>query len=125
MKDELDIDDDEIMEDSSENEIVSLLKRMSQKLTFLENKIDQLVSQSQERPFENRRSPNQYFPKRPSSRPPRPYERTDRYPRGDRDRAPRDRDSAPGHYYERGKPDKKRSPVARKKPFFSHRKDRD
>ena len=124
MKDELHIDPEK-REDGSENEIVPLLKRMQQQLAFLEEKIDQLVSQSQERPFEKRHSHNQYFPKRPASRPPRPFERSDRYPRGDRDRAPRDRDSQPGHFYERGKPDKKRSPVARKKPFFSHRKDRD
>ena len=124
MKDELD-NDDEIKEDYSENEIVSLLKRMSQQLAFLENKIDQLVSQSQEKPFEKRHSSNQYFPRRSDSKPPRSFDRSERYGRGDRDRGPRERDAAPGHYYDRRKPEKKRGPVARKKPFFSHRKDRD
>lgn len=124
MNEELDIDEGK-QADPSENEVLTLLKRMQQQLAFLENKIDQLVSQSQDKPFERRPSPNKYFPKRPDSRSPRPFERSDRYPRVDRDRGPRERDSAPGHYYERGKPDKKRSPVARKKPFFSHRKDRE
>ena len=124
MKDELYVDPEE-REDSSENEIVSLLKRMQQQIALLENKIDLLVSQSQERPFEKKHSHNQYFPRRADSKPAHPYDRSDRYGRGDRERGPRERDSAPGHYYERRKPEKKRVPVARKKPFFSHRKDRD
>jgi hypothetical protein len=56
----------------NETEVITLLQRMQQQLTFLEKKLDTLLQQSQRsQPF---KGPNRSFSKpfRPYGRPPRP-----------------------------------------------------
>jgi hypothetical protein len=109
----------------TDTDIVSLLKRMQQQLNFLEKKIDILISQSQEKTFGEKPFPNRSFQKRPFSKPLHSFDRSQRHSRGDHEHSPRDRDSAQGRFYERRKPENKRSPNAKRKPYYPQRKDRE
>ena len=133
MKDESYMDSDEIeeMPDESVADMVDMLAQMQRQLTFLEKKIDMLLSRSEgERSFEGARP----FPKsfrKPYDRPPR---RFDRPPMGrgrndgeERDRGYRDRDASRDNYSDRRKPGRKPGGKPRsgpgKKPFYSRFKD--
>jgi hypothetical protein len=111
--------------DPSETDIVSLLKRMQQQLNFLEKKIDILISQSQEKPFGEKTFPNRTFRKRPFSKPLHSFDHSQRHSKGEHEHSPRDRDSAQRHFYERRKPENKRSPHAKRKPYYPQQKDRE
>jgi hypothetical protein len=85
--------DDPLASQQSETDIVVLIKKMQQQLTFLEKKIDILVSQSQEKPLKER-----HF-----SRPSRPFDRPYRpgghYPdKREHGEGSRERSFRPGHY---------------------------
>jgi hypothetical protein len=111
--------------DESDIDVVSLLKRMQQQLLFLERKIDLLISRSQERPFGEKTSPDRPFRKRPFSKPFHTFDHPQRHGKGEHGHNPRERDSAPGHFYERRQRDKSRGPDPKKKPFSFRRKDRE
>jgi hypothetical protein len=123
MKEEPSINPSEEPDESTD--VVSLLKRIQQQVIFLERKIDMLISQSQERPSGNNTPAGRTFRKRPFAKPFRSFDhpqRTGKREFGDR---PKERDSGPGHFYERRPHDKSRSPSNRKKPFTFKRKDRE
>ena len=111
--------------DQPETDLASLLKRMQQQLLLLEKKVDLLLSRSQEKSFEERPSQGRPFGKRPFSKPFRSFDNSSRHGKGERERNPRDRDSAPGHFYERRPQEKSRISNPRKKPFVFKRKDRE
>jgi hypothetical protein len=111
--------------DQPDTDVVSLLKRMQQQLLYLEKKIDMLVSQSQEKPFREKSSPDRPFRKRPFSKPLRSFDHSQRYGKGEREHSPRERDSAQGRYYERRPRENDRGSNLRKKPFSFKRKDRE
>jgi len=103
--DEIEEMPDEIEElpDEREDNVMSVLKRMQQQLTFLEKKLDTLLKQSGgERASDGERPARPPFRKKPFDRPfrsfdrPRPQNRDDRYDRGDRG----DRDRSGG--FDRG-----------------------
>ena len=111
--------------DESETDVVSILKRMQQQLLFLERKIDLLISQSQERPFGEKTSPDKPFQKRPFSKPFRSFDHPQRHGKGGYGRSPRERESAQGQFYERRLREKSRGPNPKKNPFPFRRKDRE
>lgn len=123
---------DEVVESGSPADVIFLLKKLQEQLTFLERKVDILVNQSKEKPSFNkertfskpsfRSGPSSYgaarHGNRPDSRaersgPPRErsYESGHRAPSGER--SYRDRDS-------RGS----RGFAGKKKPFFSKSRER-
>jgi hypothetical protein len=106
--------------DQPDADLVSLLKRMQQQLLILEKKVDLLISRSQEKPSHDRP-----FGKRPFSKPFRSFDHSQRHSKGEREHNPRERDSAPGHFYERRPKEKSRGSIPRKKPFGFKRKDRE
>ena len=135
MNDESYMDSDEIeeMPDGSVTDVVDLLEHIQRQLTFMEKKVDLLLSRSEgERSFEAPRP----FPKsfrKPYEKPPQRFERTPRPPgRGrndgdDRERGYRERESARNGYSDRRgtgkKPGGKPRSTSGKKPFYSRYKD--
>jgi hypothetical protein len=111
--------------DESDTNIVSLLKRMQQQLLFLEKKIDLLIGRSQEGPSGGKTSPDRFFRKKPFSKPFRSFDQPQRRGKGEYGHNPRERDSAPGHFYEQRPGEKRRGTSPKKKPFSFKRKDRE
>jgi hypothetical protein len=111
--------------DQPDTDLVSLLKKMQQQLLLLEKKVDLLISRSQEKSFGERPSQDRPFRKRPFSKPFRSFDHSHRHGKGEREHNPRERDSAPGHFYERRPQEKSRGSNPRKKPFVFKRKDRE
>ena len=95
-------------------DVVALIKKMQQQLEFLEKKIDTLINQSQEKPFQEKRF----------SKPFRSFGHSPRYGKGEHDRSPRERDFDQGRHSEKRPGDQNRSFGQKKKPFFHKRKDR-
>jgi hypothetical protein len=100
-----------------DTDLVSLLHAMQQQLVHLEKKVDQLLSRSQEKSFEERPSHARSFGRRPVSRPFRSHEHSHPNDKREREHGPRDRDSVPGHFYERRPQEKARRPGPKKKPY--------
>jgi hypothetical protein len=111
--------------DEVDTDVVSLLKRMQQQILSLEKKINLLISQSQERPSGERAFPDRPFRKRPFSKPFRSFDHPQRHSKGEHGHSPRERDSAPGHFYERRPGEKSRGPNPKKKSFSFKRKDKE
>ena len=106
----------------TEPEVVALIKKMHQQLIFLEKKIDLLITQSQGAPPREK-----YF-----SKPYRPFDRSHRYGKGERDSRPREKGPDQGRNFEKrhgeenrgfGHGEKRRFDP-KKKPFYYRRKDR-
>jgi hypothetical protein len=127
MKEETNSTPSEEERDQPDADLVSMLENMQQQLHSLEKKMDLLISRSQERPFDERsRSPQaRTFGRRPFSKPFRPNDHTHRHDKGEREHGSRDRESSPGHFYERRPQEKSHRPSPRKKPFGFKRKDRE
>ena len=141
MNDESYVDSDEIeeMPDGTEIDLLEVLENIQRQLTFLEKKVDMLLSRSEgERPFKADRPFNGARPQGP--RPPRkpydkPFQRFDRPPRRDRndgegrERSYGDKESSRDHYSERRKGGGGRKPGGKprsnfgKKPFHSRYSD--
>ena len=111
--------------DTSDTDVVDLLHKLQQQLLFLERKIDLLISQSQGRPSGDKASTDRPFRKRPFSKPFHSFDHPQHHGKGEHGRSPNDRDSAPGHFYERRPREKGRGPSSKKKPNFFKRKDRE
>ena len=122
--DESYVDSTEIeeMPDGSLNDIMSFLERMQKQMTFLEKKLDMLLSRAEgERSFDGARPPHRPPLRKPYDRPSQRFDHPPRPRRGrnngedrDRDRGrgrDRDKDSSRDHYFDRRK--------AGKKPFHS------
>ena len=124
MKEESSINPSAVPEES-EPDVVALLQRLQQQLVFLERKIDQLISQSKERPSGERSSQDRPFRKRPFSKPFHSFEPPQRHGKGEYGHKSGERDSAPGHFYDHRPGAKKRGPNSKKKPFPFKRKDRE
>jgi hypothetical protein len=124
--------DDEVVESGSSGDVIFLLKKLQEQLTFLERKVDILVNQSKDKPSFNRertfsKTPFRSGPSaygavrhggRPDSRsersgPPRErsYEPGNRAPSGERSYGDRDSRGSRGF-------------AGKKKPFFSKSKER-
>ena len=136
MKNESYMDSDELEEipGQSGGGILGILTHMQQQLTFLEKKVDMLLSRTEgERQFKGER---QFGGARPAPKPfrkpyDRPSQRFDRPPRRDhrnnddedRERGYRDRESSRTHYFDRRKSGKKPGgkprPEFGKKPYYS------
>ena len=130
MNEESYIDSDEIEEMPEEIEIdlLDVLENIQRQLTFLEKKVDLLLSRTEdERRFDNARPAPRPF-RKPYDK---PAQRFDRPPRrewnDDRERGNRDRDFSSDRRFD-GKPGKKPGgkprpgygkPGPRKKPFYS------
>jgi hypothetical protein len=118
-------DDLSAMPDQPDTDLLSLLREMQHQLHLVEQKVDLLLSRSEEksleerpphaRPFERRGFPKQY----------RPRDNSHHHDKRERDRGPRDRDSVPGHFYERRPQAKGRRSAPGKKPFGFKRRDRE
>jgi hypothetical protein len=111
--------------DESDDNVVSLLKKVQQQVLFLERKIDMLISQSKERPSRENSSPDRPFRKRPFSKPFRSFDHPQRHGKGEYGHSSGERDSGQGRFYERRPSEKGRGPSPKKKPFFFKRKDRE
>jgi len=111
--------------DPTDNDLVSLLKRMQQQLLLLEKKVDLLIRRSQEKTFGEKPPQDRPFRKRPFSKPFRSLDRPQRHGQGEREHNPRERDSPPGHFYERRPKEKSRGSNPGKRPFAFKRKDRE
>ena len=107
-----------------DTDLVFLLQAMQRQLLQLEKKVDLLISRSQEkseerpphaRSFERRSFPKQF----------RSHEYSHYHDKKEREHSPRDRDSVPGHFYERRPQEKGRRSNPGKKPFAFKRKDRE
>ena len=120
-------DEIEEMPDESGIDILDMLEHIQRQLTFLEKKVDMLLSRTErERPFDGGRPMPKPFRKHYD----KPYQRSDRPPRRerndgeDRERGySRDRESSRDHYHDRRKTGKKPGGKPRsgfgKKPFYS------
>jgi hypothetical protein len=112
MKDESYVDSDEIeeMPDESGSDLMDLLEHMQRQLTFLEKKVDLLLSRTEgERPFENARPAPRPF-RKPYDRPSQRFDRPPRRSRNEgeeRERSFRDKESSRDNYSDRRKPGKK------------------
>jgi hypothetical protein len=115
-----------IIQDESDIDVVSLLKRMQQQLLFLERKIDLLLSRSQEGPSGERTSRNRPFRNGSFSKPFRSFDRS-QHGKGEygHGHGPREKGSAQGHFYERRPREKSRGPNPKKNQFPFKRKDRE
>lgn len=104
----------------AETDLVGLIKKVQQQLTFLEKKIDTLIGQSQERPFKGK-----HFPK-PFPKPFRPFGHAHHHDRGEWDNSPRERerDSSRGRHFEKHERREDQEFGPRKKPFFHRKKGR-
>jgi hypothetical protein len=116
--------------DPPETNLVVLVKKMQQQLNFLEKKIDLLLSQSQPKSFGERPGSDRPYRKSPFSKPARSFDRPRPHGprphgRGDHEQSPRDRDSAPGRFYDRFKTAKKRSANPKRKPYHPPREERE
>ena len=109
--------------DGSDTDVVSLLKRMEQRLLLLERQIDLLISQSQEKPSGGNTSSDRPFRKRGFSKPFRSFDRPQRRGKGELGHSPRERDSAQGHFYEHRPGQKSGGPRPKNKKFTYKRKD--
>lgn len=98
----------------AEMDVVSLIKKMQQQLSFLEKKIDILISQSQEKPFKGR----------PFPKPFRPFSHSHHHDRGERDNSSRERDFSRGRPFEKHERGEHQEFGPKKKPFFHRKKDR-
>ncbi|MCL2878501.1 MAG: hypothetical protein FWF13_06965 [Acidobacteria bacterium] len=133
MNDESYMDSDEIeeMPDEYRNGLRELLERMQRQLTFLEKKLDMLLSRSEgERSFENARPAHKPH-RKPYDRQFQQFDRPPRHSRNDgddRERGFRNKENSRDHFYERRKTTKKpggkptRSGFG-KKPFHSRYSD--
>ncbi len=97
-------------EDSShgETDVVGLIKKLQQQVTYLERKIDILINQSGERAF-----PPKHFSA--SSRPFRPGPR---HESGEREHGPRERNFSHGRPFEQRHGEERQGFPRRKKQFF-------
>jgi hypothetical protein len=111
--------------DQPDINLVSLLKTMQQQLLHLEKKVDLLLSRSHEKSFDERASLARSFGRRSFSKPFRSHDQSHHYDKREREHSPRDRDSVPGHFYERRPQEKGRRSHPGKKPFAFKRKDRE
>ena len=139
------------MTDEIEVDLLDVLEHIQQQLTFLEKKVDMLLSRSEgERQFDGPRPARKPFrnsydgprksfdgPRKSFDGPRKPYngqsQRFDRPPRRDRnegedrERGYREREPSGDNYYERRKPGKKPAGKPRtgpgKKPFYSRYRD--
>jgi hypothetical protein len=130
LEEELLIDTEEML-DEDEEDMASLLKGLQKQLITLEKKVDLLLRRSQEKPMGEAPPRERQFIRRDTGpRPSRPpFERSDRNPRENRSpregRGPREREAPRSHYYERRPDDKAKGGKPRKKPFYSHYKNRE
>ena len=121
------IEDDEFFEESQdESQIIDMLKKIQQQLSFLEKKVDSLVGQSQSRPPRDRNFSKPFSkPFRPGGQRPHFQKSSDRDHRsGDRDRRPEqgqrsdDRRPDQGRPYENPNPRRNRGFSPRKKEGY-------
>jgi hypothetical protein len=107
-----------------DTDLVFLLQAVQRQLLQLEKKVDLLISRSQEKSKE--RPPHaRPFERRSFSKPFRSHDHSHYYDKKDREHSPIDRDSVPGHFYERRPQKKGRRSNPGKKPFAFKRKDRE
>ncbi len=124
MKDETIDNPFEESEEPDTDDIASLLRAMQQQLHHLEKKVDLLIGRSQERSGD--RPPHaRSFGRRPPARPFRSPDHSHHHGKREREPGQRDRDSSPGHFYERRPQEKGRRPSSGKKPSAFKRKDWD
>lgn len=97
-----------------EPDVVELIKKIQQQLVFLEKKIDTLINQSSVRPFEGKRF----------SKPLRPFDHSNYHDRGKQGHGSGERNFSQGGRFDKQQGDENRGFGQRKKPFFSHRKER-
>jgi hypothetical protein len=109
--------------DETETDLVSVLRSMQQQLLHLEKKVDLLISRSQEKSSDDRPHHARSFGRRPMGKQFRSPEHATHHDKRQREYGPRDRDSAPGHFYERRPQEKTRRPSSKKKPFAFKRRD--
>lgn len=121
---ESDINPAAVPDESDATDVVSLLKKMQQQLLFLERKIDLLINQSQGRPSQENTFPDRPFRKRPFTKPFRSFDHPQRQGKREYGDSHKERDSAPGHFYDRRQREKSRGPNPKRKPVPFKRKDR-
>jgi hypothetical protein len=100
--------------EQTEQDVVTMIKKIQQQLIFLEKKIDTLINQSSGKRFEVKRF----------SKPLQPFERSSYYGKGKQGNSSRERSftqSRPSFNKQQG--DENRDFGQRKKPFFRHRKE--
>ena len=108
-----------------DTDLVSLLKRMQQQLLLLEKKVDLLLSRSQEKTFREKPSQDRSFRKRPFPKAFQSFDRSHHHGKGEREHNSRERDSAPGHFYEQRPKQKSRVSNPRKRPFVFRPKEQE
>ncbi|MCX5687729.1 MAG: hypothetical protein NTV71_03700 [Candidatus Omnitrophica bacterium] len=91
-----------------------MIKKIQQQLIFLEKKIDTLINQSSGKRFEAKRF----------SKPLQPFERSSYYGKEKQGNTSRERSFTQSRPFDKQQGDEHRGFSQRKKPFFSHRKER-
>jgi len=124
MKEETNVDPSAVP-DQPDTDLVSLLKTMQQQLVALETKVDLLISRSQEKNFNERSSQDRSFGRRSFSKPFQSRTHPRLHNAGEREHRSRDKDSTPGHFYERRPQEKSRRSNPRNKQFAFKRKDQE
>jgi hypothetical protein len=107
-----------------DTDLVFLLQAMQQQLLQLEKKVDLLISRPQEK-FRERPPHVRSFERRSYSKPFRSHDYSHYHDKKERENSPGDRDSVPGHFYERRPQEKGRRSNPGRKPFAFKRKDRE
>jgi hypothetical protein len=110
--------------DQPDTDLVFLLQAMQRQLLQLEQKVDLLINRSQEK-FKERPLHSRSFERKSFSKPFRSHDPSPYRDNRERERGPRDRDSVPGHFYERRPQKPSRRPNPGKKPHAFKRKDRE
>lgn len=95
-------------------DVMALLKKIQQQLSFLEKKIDALIGSSQERPFRER-----HF-----SKPYRSFGDSQHHGKRERSHGPGERNFGPGHPFEKRHDEEAGGFNRKKRPFFHRRKER-
>ncbi len=121
---------DPLPQASPEQDLVALIKKMQQQLIFLEKKIDILISQFQERPFEKRHFSKPFRPAEKSFDHGRRFEKRP----GEENRGfgykkksynnPRGSDFGQEQRFEKRHGDENRGFGQKKRPFFHKRRDK-
>ncbi len=98
----------------ADQDVLALVKRVQQQISFLEKKIDVLIGQLQERPFQGK----------PFSRPSRPFGHAPYHGKGEHRESSGERDFNRPRHFEKRHEDENKGFDRKKKPFYYRKRQR-
>lgn len=99
----------------ADQDVLALVKRIQQQISFLEKKVDTLIAQLQERPT---------FQPRTFSRPHRPFGHAQHHGKGEHREGSGERDFNRPRHFERRNEDENKGFDRKKKPFYYKKRQR-